>query len=109
MNTDIEKMIDVTRMRGNTRWILESAIKNPNIIIIARNAKHKEQLHKMYLKLIEKNLLIEEAIKPCYKKAWEYFFPKKSKVKHALFACIYDYDKLRGLNIPIVFDLYSIY
>lgn len=109
MNTDINKMIDVTRMRGNTTWILESAIKNPNIIIIARNAKHKEELYKKLQKIVQNNLLIEQSKKPWYKKAWEYFFPKKTKVKYPSIACIHDYDKLRGIETPIVFDLYSIF
>jgi len=108
MNTDIQRMLEITRQRGNTRWILESAIKNPNIIIVSRDTKHRVQLHKDYLMLFEKNLLIEEAIKPWYKKVWNYFFPKKSKVKHPLFITIHDYDRLRGITTPIVFDLHSI-
>lgn len=38
MKTKVEEIVLRTRRRGNTNWILQQAIKNPNCIIISKNA-----------------------------------------------------------------------
>ena len=44
----IEEIIRTTRRTGNSTWLLQSAVDNPNCIIISKNMQQAKQLEKEY-------------------------------------------------------------
>lgn len=86
----ILEIIDQNRGKGNTIWLLKSAINNPNIVIVCIDLKHCQYLKNNYFKLLKKE--------PWYRKLkWKLFGRK-----HPLFKSIN--ENFRGISKPIVFD-----
>lgn len=87
---DVRNVVYTTRLRGNTRWILMAAIKNPNCIIVVNSKKYANDLSNRYFRMLEDE--------PFYKRIiWKIFGRK-----HPKFMSIH--DDLRGFKQPIIFD-----
>ena len=86
----LEKIIRDTRGTGNTTWILQAAIENPNCFIVARNAIEASTIKDMYKKLLLKSAW--------YRKLWW----KLRGRKHPKFVSLH-YD-FRGNSLPVIFD-----
>lgn len=97
-----EKIIELTRGRGNSTWILKAAIKNPEVIIITKNKADSIDMENRF------NELLEEEFKkdPWYIKLWYKFF--KRKIKKPIFNTLHDLDRNRVHRFPVIFDNYSI-
>ena len=90
MLNKLEEIIRRTRATGNTTWILQSAVDNPNCIIISKNMQQAKQLEKAYFLLVEKS--------PWYKKLiWKFFGRVNPKFVSLDF-------RFEGSRLPIVFD-----
>lgn len=90
MNNKLEEIIRRTRATGNTTWILQSAVDNPNCIIISKNMQQAKQLEKAFYSLLQK--------KPWYKKIiWKFFGRVNPKFVSLDF-------RFEGSRFPIVFD-----
>jgi len=90
---DIDKINEIiynTRRTGNTTWILKSAIKYPNCIIISKNKRQSTYLEKRYYQLLQ----YEKWYKKLY---WKWFGRKTPR-----FLTIN--NNFRGYNLPIIFD-----
>jgi hypothetical protein len=88
--TRLEEIIITTRRSGNTTWIVESAVENPNCIIVSRNMQQAKRLEKKYKDLIKK--------KSWYKKTiWKLFGRKKPK----FVSLNYDFSID---DVPVIFD-----
>ncbi len=86
----IREIVYETRRTGNTSWILQSAIRNPNCIIVGKDLKQAHHLREEFIRMMIKS--------PWYKKLWWKIFG----YKEPLFVPI-SYT-FRGENIPIIFD-----
>lgn len=86
----LEEIIRTTRATGNTTWILQSAIKSPNCIIVSRNTQQAIHLEKAYKYLLSKSAW--------YKKLWWKWFGRKNPKFVSL-----DF-KFEGYNVPVIFD-----
>ena len=90
MTEIIRNIIATTRRTGNTTWILQSAIKKPNCIIVSKTEEQAKQLERSY-----KALLMKSA---WYKKLWW----KWSGRKNPKFVSI-NY-RFQGNALPVIFD-----
>lgn len=95
----MSKLISIileTRRRGQTQWLLKSAMKNPNVVIMCATESQKKDLVVRYTRML--------AEAPWYVKLWRRYFgtpwPK--------FLTASDQMKLRGMKAPVVFDNYTI-
>ena len=86
----LEKIVRVTRGTGNTTWILQAAIENPNCIIVSRNMRGAEELEGLYNNLLHNSIW--------YKKLWW----KVSGRKHPKFVSLH--YEFSGGNLPVIFD-----
>jgi len=90
MSNKLEEIIRANRATGNTTWILQSTIKRPNCIIVAKNMNGAKNLELGYKILLSKSAW--------YKKLWwKYFGRKKPKFVSLDF-------RLEGSRLPIIFD-----
>ena len=93
--TRLEEIIRTTRRTGNTTWILQSAIENPNCIIVARDIGHAKDLEQAYKMLLSKSAW--------YKKlCWKWFGRKSPKFVSLDF-------RFDGYRLPVIFDNGSLY
>lgn len=88
--TRLEDIIRTTRATGNTTWILQSAIKRPNCIIVSKNMNGAKNLELGY------KILLSESI--WYKKLWWKCFGRKNPKFVSL------NFRFEGCNLPIIFD-----
>lgn len=90
MKTKLEEAAISCRQTGSTTWILKSAIKRPNCIIVSRNMETALHLDYAYSKLLNEQ--------PWYKKLrWKICGRKNPK-----FVSI-DYN-FRANRLPVIFD-----
>lgn len=89
---NVQEIVLNTRRTGNTTWILNAAINEPNCIIIAKNEQHANDLRKRYYDLLMKQ--------PWYKKIYWNFFGKA----HPRFMSINNRSGFAGYKIPVIFD-----
>lgn len=80
------------RGKRSTKWIIEAALRNPNIIIIAPTSRIAKNIHRDYIHAFYKVWAL---------KRW---FWKITKRPTPIFMSAEYPDKLRGLNRPIIFD-----
>jgi hypothetical protein len=59
-NILLQGILENTRQRGNSTWILEAAIKNPNCIIVTYNNSAKHELECKYDELIYKQGIVNK-------------------------------------------------
>ena len=59
-NVRLQEILEDTRQRGNSTWIIEAAIKNPNCIVVAYNNNTKRELECKYNELINKQGIINK-------------------------------------------------
>lgn len=89
----VEKINDIityNRQKGNSTWIVKSAIKNPNCVIVAHDSACAYDLKCLYYSLLKKQ--------PFYKKIiWKLFGRS-----HPRFMSIE--NDFRGINLPVIFD-----
>lgn len=91
----IDEIIRTTRRTGNTTWILHSAIKRPNCIIVARDIGNAKLLEQAYNCLLSKSAW--------YKKlCWKLFGRKNPKFVSIDF-------KFESDSMPVIFDNGSLY
>lgn len=91
MNTKkIKDIVVSNRQKGNTTWILKSAMKNPNCIIVTSNKTNSYELKSMYFAFLK--------AQPLYKKIIRRLIGKKNPIFKSID------DDLRGYNLPIIFD-----
>ena len=79
-----------TRKTGNTTWILKSAIKYPNCVIVAHSMQYAQELEKQYF-----NMLAES---PWHRKLYWKIFGRK----HPKFTSIN--SRFEGTKLPVIFD-----
>ncbi len=86
----ITEIVCKTRRTGNTDWILKSAIKQPNCIIVSKNGQQLKILEKRYFFLLSKSAW--------YKKLyWKWFGRKHPKF-------VTTDSKFESFSLPIIFD-----
>ncbi|GEM58405.1 hypothetical protein B0A78_03390 [Flavobacterium columnare NBRC 100251 = ATCC 23463] len=91
----INEIILKTRGTGNTSWILQSAIENPECVIVSKNISESVYLKKAYRYLLSKS--------PWYRKIWWKCIGRK----HPLFVSIYaNFDNCK---CPVIFDNGALY
>jgi len=86
----IQTIVNQTRRTGNTTWIIKSAIKNPNCVIVSKNKRESKLLKQKYIRMLSNDSLFQ-------KLKWEIFGRKQP-----IFLTIN--DSYRGFNLPIIFD-----
>jgi len=87
---EIKKIVLKTRGSGNTLWILKSAIKQPNCIIVSKDLKSAKQLENNYFQLLSKVSWIKRV------------FWKIIKRKNPKFLSIN--SGFDGITSPVIFD-----
>lgn len=95
-NREIQDIINETRGRGNTTWILKSAIDNPEVILMFGDRRTALENGNIYCNMV--------ADLPWWKRYWRRF-TGKDRIE-PLFT--YYGENLRGMKRPIVFDISAI-
>jgi len=80
------------RNKGSTKWIIEAAIRNPNIIIVAPTFHIANNIRRDYLHTFYKIWRL---------KRWYWKIMKRPS---PMFMSAEYPDKLKGLDRPIIFD-----
>lgn len=86
----IEEIVRTTRRTGNTTWILQSAIKTPNCIIVSKDMQQAKFLEQTYKILLSKSVW--------YKRLWWKLFGRENPKFVTLGF------RFEGRNKPIIFD-----
>lgn len=85
-----------SRRMGNTEYLIQAAIRNPNVVIICSNDSYARDLEKRYLQTVDK------------RSWWRKVLDKltgRGKKRPEFIGLVNSGDRLRGLNVPVVFDL----
>jgi len=88
--TRLQEIIITTRAIGSTTWILQSAIKRPNCIIVSKNMQQAKHLEQAYKSLLSKSAW--------YKKLWWKCFGRKNPKFVSL-----DF-RFECYCLPVIFD-----
>jgi len=86
----ISEIVLTTRRTGNTTWILKSAVKTPDCIIVCKTLRHAKELEKEYFRMLQKS-------------SWWL------KLKWNLFGRNHPHfwgvdSQFKGYNLPVIFD-----
>ena len=90
----LQEIVRDTRQTGSTTWILKSAIKNPECIIVCRNMQQAKGLERKYNKMLSDVWL--------GKKLWWKLFGRKQPKFLSI------RSNFRGFGLPVIFDNASI-
>jgi len=90
LNDTLQEILYRTRATGNTTWILQAAIKNPNCMIVSKDKKQSRWLEQKY-----HNLLSEKGY---FKRLYWRVFGRK----HPKFVDVN--NDFRGWGMPVIFD-----
>lgn len=89
---NVQDIVNSTRRLGNSTWILRAAIDQPNIIIVAKNEQHANELKKTYYWLCDQE--------PWYVKLkWRFFGRPEPR-----FMSVNSRTGFAGYKIPVIFD-----
>ncbi len=94
---DLETMLKGSRQMGSTTYLLNAAIKNPNVTIVVANSNQAKMLEQQYEKMLEDLSWWKKILRKI-----------ETKNRYPYFISLRNYSGQGHSKRPVVIDLYAI-
>jgi len=94
---ELKTMLRGSRQRGSTTYLLDAAIKNPNVTIVVANSNQAKMLEQQYKKMLEDLSWWKKILRKI-----------EAKNEYPHFVSLRNYRELDHSKRPVVIDLHAV-